>query len=224
MNWPSLEGSPLPLGVTYIPEERAYNFALYSKNATEVTLLLYNKEDYVTPLIDVWLEPLSHKTKRVWHCRIKETELQDACYYAYRVGGPKRSDYDRWNSFDPEKILLDPYAKSIFFPPGFRREAAKRPGTNAGRAPLGVFRFDDSDFAWGEDKPPLHYSDAIIYELHVKGFTASSTSEVRQSVRGTYAGLIEKIPYLKELGVTIVELMPVHQFDPQEGNYWGYMT
>ena len=224
VNWPSLEGSPLPLGVTYIPEERAYNFALYSKNATEVTLLLYNKEDYVTPLIDVWLEHLSHKTKRVWHCRIKETELQDACYYAYRVGGPKRSDHDRWNSFDPEKILLDPYAKGIFFPPGFRREAAKRQGTNAGRAPLGVFRFDDSDFEWGGDQPPLHYSDAIIYELHVKGFTASSTSEVRQSVRGTYAGLIEKIPYLKELGVTIVELMPVHQFDPQEGNYWGYMT
>jgi isoamylase len=224
INWPSLEGSPLPLGVTYIPEENAYNFALYSKNATEVTLLLYKKEDYVTPFIEFWLEPLSHKTKRVWHCRIKENDLQDACYYAYRVNGPKRGQPNGWNSFDPEKILLDPYAKSIFFPPAFRRESAKRPGTNAGRAPLGIFRFDEPHFDWGQDKSPLHYSDAIIYELHVKGFTASRSSEVKESVRGTYAGLIEKIPYLKELGVTIVELMPVHQFDPQEGNYWGYMT
>ena len=223
-NWPSLEGSPLPLGVTYIADEQAYNFALYSKNATEVTLLLYNKEDYVTPFIELWLEPLIHKTKRVWHCRIKESELQNACYYAYRVNGPRRSFDNRWNSFDPEKILLDPYAKSIFFPPGFRRDAAMRPGTNAGRAPLGIFRLDDPNFEWGGDKSPLHYSDAIIYELHVKGFTATRSSEAKESTRGTYAGLIEKIPYLKELGITIVELMPVHQFDPQEANYWGYMT
>jgi isoamylase len=224
VNWPSLEGSPLPLGVTYIPGEQAYNFALYSKNATEVTLLLYNKEDCVTPFIEVWLEPLSHKTKRVWHCRIKESELQTACYYAYRVNGPKRSHDHRWNSFDPEKILLDPCAKGVFFPPAFRRDAAMRPGTNAGRAPLGIFRFDDSNFEWGDDKSPRHYSDAIIYELHVKGFTATRSSGVSESVRGTYVGLIEKIPYLKDLGVTIVELMPVHQFDPQEANYWGYMT
>jgi isoamylase len=224
VNWPSLEGSPLPLGVTYIPGEQAYNFALYSKNATEVTLLLYNKEDCVTPFIEVWLEPLSHKTKRVWHCRIKESELQTACYYAYRVNGPKRSHDHRWNSFDPEKILLDPCAKGVFFPPAFRRDAAMRPGTNAGRAPLGIFRFDDSNFEWGDDESPRHYSDAIIYELHVKGFTATRSSGVSESVRGTYAGLIEKIPYLKDLGVTIVELMPVHQFDPQEANYWGYMT
>ena len=131
---------------------------------------------------------------------------------------------NRWNAFDPDKILLDPYAKGVFFPPAFRRDAAKRPGTNAGRAPLGVFRFNEPEFNWGEDKSPLHFSDAIIYEVHLKGFTASRSSGVPEPVRGTYAGLIEKIPYLKELGVTIVELMPVHQFDPQEGNYWGYMT
>jgi isoamylase len=214
----------MPLGVTYIPEEKAYNFALYSKNATEVTLLLFNKNDYVTPLVDVWLEHLSHKTKRVWHCRLKESDIHDACYYAYRVDGPKEGGANRWHAFDPDKILLDPYAKGVFFPPAFRRDAAKRPGTNAGRAPLGIFRFNEAEFNWGQDKSPLHFSDAIIYELHLKGFTASRSGGVPDPVRGTYAGLIEKIPYLKELGVTIVELMPVHQFDPQEGNYWGYMT
>jgi len=224
VKWPSLEGSPIPLGVTYIPEERAYNFALYSKNATEVTLLLFNKNDYLKPFLEVWLEHLSHKTKRVWHCRLKESEIQDACYYAYRVDGPKGGSPNRWNAFDPDKILLDPYAKEVFFPPAFKREAAMWPGTNAGRAPLGIFRFNESEFNWGQDKSRLHFSDAIIYELHLKGFTASRSSDVPDPVRGTYAGLIEKIPYLKELGVTIVELMPVHQFDPQEGNYWGFMT
>lgn len=214
----------MPLGVTYIPEEKEYNFALYSRNATEVTLLLFSKDDYVTPLLEVWLDHLRHKTKRVWHCRLKESELKDACYYAYRVNGPKDGGPNAWNAFDPDKILLDPYAKGVFFPPTFRREAAKSPGSNAGRAPLGIFRFNEPEFRWGQDKSPLHFSDAIIYELHIKGFTASPSSEVADGVRGTYAGLIEKIPYLKELGITIVELMPVHQFDPQEGNYWGYMT
>ena len=88
----------------------------------------------------------------------------------------------------------------------------------------GFFVFTHPNFDWEEDKSPLHFSDAIIYEVHVRGFTASRSSEVAEPVRGTYAGLDQKIPYLKELGVTIVELMPVHQFDPQEGNYWGYMT
>jgi isoamylase len=71
---------------------------------------------------------------------------------------------------------------------------------------------------------PRHYSDAIIYEVHIRGFTQSESSGISSDKRGTFAGLIEKIPYLQELGVTIVELMPVHQFDPQEKNYWGYMT
>jgi isoamylase len=224
VNWPSIEGSPMPLGVTYIPEEQAYNFALYSKNATEVNLLLFNKESDVLPVVEVWLEPLGHKTKRVWHCRLKDSDIKGASHYAYRVNGPMGGWPNERNAFDPEKLLLDPYAKGVYFPPAFDREAAKRHGSNAGRAPLGIFRFEVDNFDWGQDSPPLHYSDAIIYELHVKGFTASKSSDVDEPLRGTYAGLIEKIPYLKELGVTIVELMPVHQFDPQEGNYWGYMT
>src|ERR1700754_1290609 len=162
VNWPSLEGSPMPLGVTYIPDERAYNFALYSKNATEVTLLLFNEENHAQPIVEVWLEPLAHKTQRVWHCRLTEHDLHEACHYAYRVDGPKDNGENPRNAFDREKLLLDPYAKGVYFPPNFSREAAKRHGANAGQAPLGIFRFHTPDFDWKEDKSPLHFSDAII--------------------------------------------------------------
>ena len=234
--WPRIEGSPTPLGVTYIPEERAFNFALYSQNAREVTLLLYGADDFVTPLAEHWLEPLAHKTKRVWHCRLPEAELAGAAYYAYRVNGPAPHGPNQWHAFDPDKILLDPYAKRVFFPPGFSRAAACRAGSNAGRAPLGVIRPEpgssiqlssSSSLSYGTSTRrarPRHYSDAIIYELHVRGFTQSESSGIAAEKRGTFAGLIEKIPYLQDLGVTIVELMPVHQFDPQENNFWGYMT
>jgi isoamylase len=232
--WPAIEGSPTPLGVTYIPHEKAFNFALYSQNAREVTLLIYGADDFVTPLAEYWLEPLAHKTKRVWHCRLPEANLVDATYYAYRVNGPAPHGPNQWHAFDPDKILLDPYAKKVFFPPGFSRAAACHPGSNAGRAPLGVIRPEAgsatrlSDLSSLPLKPsgrrPRHYSDAIIYELHVRGFTAGESSGIATEKRGTFAGLIEKIPYLQDLGVTIVELMPVHQFDPQENNFWGYMT
>ncbi len=232
--WPRIEGSPTPLGVTYIGEEKAFNFALYSQNAREVTLLLYGADDFVTPLAEHWLEPLAHKTKRVWHCRLPEAELAGAAYYAYRVNGPAPHGPNQWHAFDPDKILLDPYAKRVFFPPAFSRAAACYAGSNAGRAPLGVIRpepgssirlSDPSWLSYGATRPrPRHYSDAIIYELHVRGFTESESSGIATEKRGTFAGLIEKIPYLQDLGVTIVELMPVHQFDPQENNFWGYMT
>jgi glycogen operon protein len=223
-NWPALEGSPIPLGVTYLPEEHAYNFALYSQHAHEVILLLYNKDDFVTPYLERWLDPFSNKTKRVWHCRLSEAEIGEARYYAYQIDGPKPQGPNLWHAFNYEKILLDPYAKAIFFPPAFNRQAAIEPGSNAGRAPLGVLQRTGQAAVRQRSKVVRHYSDAIIYELHVRGFTKSPTSGVAPDHAGTFTGVIEKIPYLKELGVTMVELMPVHQFDPQENNYWGYMT
>jgi isoamylase len=223
-HWPSIEGSPIPLGVTYIANEQAYNFALYSKTASEVTLLLFAKDDVSRPCLEVRLVPPRHKTKRVWHCRIKEAELNGALYYAYRADGPTGFESSGLSSFDRDKILLDPFAKGVFFPPGFSRAAAKAKGDNSGKAPLGLLFRDHAPFDWRDERSPKHYSDAIVYEMHVKGFTASETSGLRKSQRGTFSGLIEKIPYLKELGITIVELMPVHQFDSQEGDYWGYMT
>ncbi len=224
MRWPELEGSPNPLGVSYVVAERAFNFALYSRHAREVTLMLYGADDMVAPLREVWLAPLYHKTRRVWHCRLPEREIAEAAYYAYRVNGPAPHGPRHWHAFDPDKILSDPYAKRLVFPPAFSQEAAKARGSNAGRAALGVIRAETDDGRRRDRPRPRHYSDAIIYEMHVRGFTAHSSSGVAAARRGTFAGLIEKIPYLKELGVTIVELMPVHQFDPQETNYWGYMT
>jgi glycogen operon protein len=131
--------------------------------------------------------------------------------------------YD-WQQFDPDKVLLDPYAQAVLFPPGFDRSAACRSGTNAGKAPLGRICASNDVFDWGNDAPLRHDSDLVIYEMHVKGFTANANSGVNEGHRGKFAGVIDKIPYLIELGVTAVELMPVHQFDPSEGNYWGYNT
>jgi len=110
-----------------------------------------------------------------------------------------------------------------FFPPAFDRLAAVRPGSNAGKAPLGVLNGDSEHFDWQGDHRPRHEADTVIYELHVGGFTKNPNSGVTDEARGTFAGLIEKIPSLKDLGITVVELMPVFQYDPADGNYWGYM-
>jgi glycogen operon protein len=120
-------------------------------------------------------------------------------------------------------VLLDPYAKSVYFPPAFDRAAASRPGSNAGQAPLGRLVGAGEKFDWGQERRPRHQSDTIIYELHVGGFTKNANSGVSPDRCGTFAGVIEKIPYLKDLGITAVELMPVFQCDPQEGSSWGYM-
>ena len=125
--------------------------------------------------------------------------------------------------FDAHKVLLDPFAEQVFFPPDFSRAAAMQPGANDGRAPLGVLPVKKQHPA-APPGPRHAWHELVIYELHVKGFTARANSGVTPEKRGTFLGLIEKIPYLQELGVTVVELLPVHQFDPQEGNYWGYMT
>src|SRR3984885_7347056 len=218
--WEQAEGNPLSLGVKWIEEEQAFNFAVHSEHAESVTLLLYSPDDLVNPLLTFQLDFLHNKSGRIWHCRVPVTQLGAACYYAYSVSG---ESIPQLHSFDPQKILLDPYAKGIFFPPGFDRNLAMQEGSNAGSAPLGVLFDHRSTFDWSGHRPPYHESDAVIYELHVRGFTKNSNSGVDPSRAGTYAGLVEKIPYLKELGVTVVELMPVFQRDPQERDYWGYM-
>jgi glycogen operon protein len=209
------EGQPTPPGVTW--EGDGWNFALYSRHATGVTLLLYDGTNFVEPLDTLRLDPLQNKTGRIWHCFVPR--VAGARYYAYRVEGPPGASHQ----FDAQKVLLDPFAEEVFFPPDFSRAAAMRPGANDGRAPLGVLPVNEP--ATGKCARLRHpWHEIVIYELHVKGFTARANSGVTKEKRGTFLGLIEKIPYLKELGVTVVELLPVHQFDPQEGNYWGYMT
>ncbi|NTU85111.1 MAG: glycogen-debranching protein [Chloroflexales bacterium] len=220
--WERDEGVPVPLGATWIEDEQAYNFALYSRHATGVTLLLYAEDDLVTPVYQQRLDPYTNKTQALWHCWIPASSTRGARYYAYRVEGPEAPE--RGYRFNPAHILLDPYAREVFFPPNFSREAAARAEPNDGRAPLGVLPRASDEVDLPDPPCPRHTHDLVIYELHVKGFTARANSGVSPDQRGTFLGLVAKIPYLQELGVTAVELLPVHQYDPQEGNYWGYMT
>jgi glycogen operon protein len=221
--WKKHEGSPHPLGVCWIAEQQAYNFALYSKHAERVTLHLYNTDDAVQPCYSLVLDYLSNKSGPVWHCRVSSEQAGEAAFYAYQIDGPSPAKGFDWHTFDSEKVLLDPYTQNVYFPPQFDREAACQPGANTGRAPLGSLAHCHNKFEWDSDHPVRHESELVIYELHVRGFTAHPNSGVPDDHRGTFLGVIDKIPYLRELGITAVELMPVFQFDPQEGNYWGYM-
>ncbi|HMP41354.1 MAG TPA: isoamylase [Roseiflexaceae bacterium] len=216
------EGAASPLGATWIEEHQAYNFALYSRHATGVTLLLYRADDPVTPVYQYRFNHRTNKTGRVWHCWVPADDLRGATLYAYRVEGPVHPQSG--HHFDAQKILLDPYAPGVFFPPCYSRDACVRPGPTDGVAPLGILPAPRPPYEWEPIARPRHTADAVIYELHVRGFTMRANSGVTPEHRGTFAGLIEKIPYLQELGITIVELLPVQQYDPHEGNYWGYMT
>ena len=216
------EGTSWPMGVTWIESRRAYNFALYSRHATSLTLLLYTEQDTINPVHKYVLDPILNKTGLIWHCMVHEEELHGATLYAYRADGPYGPS--NGHRFDVQKLLIDPFAFAVHFPPEYSRLSASKPGPTDGKAPLGVLVKDPTSFDWETDPRPRHGHDLIVYELHVKGFTARPNSGVSPEKRGTFAGLIEKIPYLQDLGITAVELLPVHQFDPQEGNYWGYMT
>src|SRR5574340_237296 len=220
--WRKTEGQPYPLGVTWIEEDQAYNFALYAKDAETVTLSLFRQDDVINPTLTYRFDYLRNKSGRIWHCRVPKSAGNGATLYAYMVDGPRSVNPLEWQTFDPEKSLLDPYAKAVFFPATFERQAAILQGSNKGRAPLGLIEVENG-FDWSEDIRPRHEVDAVIYELHVKGFTNHPSSGVGRQERGTFSGLRQKIPYLTELGVTVVELMPIFQHDPQEGNYWGYM-
>jgi isoamylase len=218
--WAQTEGLPSPLGATWIEDEEAFNFAVYAERAESVTLLIYCADDLSKPILTFPLDFVRNKSGRIWHCRIPFHQMRDARYYAYSVSGAAVAGFP---GFDPDKILLDPYAECVFFPHGFDRALAVGPGSNAGKAPLGVLTGHRVTFDWTGDVSPRPESDAIVYELHVKGFTKNPNSGVRPSRAGTYSGLIDKIPYLKELGINVVELMPIFQRDTQEGDYWGYM-
>lgn len=220
LTWEQLEGSPLPLGATWTEEQQAFNFAVHAELAESVTLLLYSATDLVNPLSTFRFDFLRNKSGQVWHCRLPLAEIGDARYYAYSVSGQATSPL---HNFDPQKVLLDPYAQCVYFPPDFSREAAMHEGSNAGRAPLGTLIYREPKFNWEGVQPPYHEFDAVIYELHVRGFTKNPNSGVDSSCVGTFGGLVQKIPYLKELGITAVELMPIYQRDPQEDDYWGYM-
>src|SRR5208282_5841797 len=189
--WAHTEGLPLPLGVTWIEEDQAFNFAACAEHAESVKLFLYSPTDLAKPVLTFQFDPIRNKSGRIWHGRIPLDQMCDARYYGYSVSGQAVAGL---RGFDQEKVLLDPYANGVFFPPAFDRKVAMKPGPNDEKAPLGVLPRQHFAFDWSGEVPPRPESDAIIYELHVKGFTKNSNSGVHPSRAGTYAGLIEKIP------------------------------
>ena len=214
-------GSPFPLGATVVPG--GVNFSVYSKNAEKIELLFFDNADAGRPARVITLDPQSHRTYHYWHVSVPD--LKPGQVYAYRAHGPFQPE--RGLRFDPQKLLLDPYGRGAAVPRAYDRAAASRPGDNAAMAMKSVVT-DPSRYDWEGDLPlGRPYASTAIYEMHVAGFTRHPNSGVPADKRGTYAGLIEKIPYLRDLGITAVELLPVFQFDPYDAplgrtNYWGY--
>jgi isoamylase len=228
-----LPGSPFPLGATW--DGAGVNFALFSENASAVELCLFRSPDDTAPERIM----LTERHAMVWHAYLPDA--RPGQLYGYRVHGAY--DPEHGHRFNPNKVLLDPYAKALargtrwndrMF--GYRighpdGDLSYDDRDNAGHAPLA--EVIDPAFTWGDDRPPrtpLHRS--IIYEVHVKGFTQLHP-DVPEALRGSYAGIASApvIEYLRDLGVTAVELMPVHAFLDDRHlvergltNYWGYNT
>ncbi len=220
---PTLEttGRSSPLGATI--RNGGVNFSLFSRTARGVELLLFDREDDARPARVIRIDPVVNRSYHYWHTFVPG--IKPGQVYGYRVHGP--FDPAAGLRFDPQKILLDPYGRGVVVPRDYDRNAARRPGDNARTAMKSVV-VNTSTYDWEGDQP-LRRSAAqtIIYEMHVRGFTRHPSSGVDEQRRGTYAGLVEKIPYLQQLGITAVELLPVFQFDAQDCppgkvNYWGY--
>ena len=231
-------GSPLPLGTQ--ESGGGVNFAIFSRYASRVRLELFARPENAVPARTIDLDPARNRTGDVWHAWIKG--IRHGQLYAYRVDGPYQpKDGHRFNF---HRLLLDPFATAIsrlppwdfasargYDPSSPEQDLALSKVDNSGSMPKCVFV--NEPFDWDGDELPRHpWSKTVIYEMHVRGFTIHPKSGVDHP--GTYRGLMEKIPYLKTLGVTAVELMPVQEFNetsvtrrnPQTNqalkNYWGY--
>ena len=215
------EGKSSPLGATL--SVGGANFSIYSKHATAIELVLFDCVDDARVARVIRMNPSTNRTYHYWHAFVPGVKAGQI--YGYRVEGP--FDPSRGMRFDPAKLLIDPYGRGTVVPKNYSRESARNEGDNAEVAMKSVV-VDSRAYDWEGDKPlNQHSSRTIVYEMHVRGFTAHPSSGVAEKKRGTFAGLIEKIPYLQGLGVTAVELMPVFQFDAQDAppgqvNYWGY--
>ncbi|MEO8333796.1 MAG: glycogen debranching protein GlgX [bacterium] len=229
--WP---GRPYPLGATW--DGIGVNFALFSEHAPAVELCLFHEEGDAEESARI---QLTERTDQVWHCYLPDA--RPGQYYGYRVHGPYRPELgQRWN---PSKLLIDPYAKAITgeikwsndlfaYKVGATLDDREPDHDNsAGGVPKSVVI--DSAFTWGDDAPlNVPYNRTVIYECHVKGMTMRHP-DVPPELRGTYLGLCSEpmLAYFQDLGVTALELLPVHQFVidrhlAERGltNYWGYNT
>ncbi len=218
-------GHPFPLGASV--QADGVNFSLFTASATSVELLLFERYD-LPPSRAIRLDPLVNKTYYYWHVFVPN--LRSGQLYGYRVWGPFRPEEGQ--RFDGSKVLLDPYTRAVSYGANWSRAAALSLGDNAVSALKSVV-VDTSGYDWHGDQPlqqPMNRT--VIYELHTRGYTAHPSSEVPNP--GTFSGLQAKIAYLKQLGITAVELLPIQQFDEQEvahrnpltgeqlRNYWGY--
>ena len=209
-------GSPYPLGAR--PQAGGVNFSVYSRHATACRLLLFAHPHDAHPSHTLALDPRRHRTWHYWHAFVPALPVGTA--YAWQMDGPWAPEQGQ--RFDGDRLLLDPYGRAVATPPGHCR------GDNAPTTALRSVVADDQAYDWEGDRLPCRpFAQTVIYETHVRGFTAHPSSGVPQAHRGRYAGLIDKIPYLVDLGVTAVELMPVFQFDPHDAppgltNHWGY--
>ena len=219
-------GSPEPLGASV--ERDGVNFALFARHATSVSLVLF-RPDRDEPEAELRLDPRLNRTGDIWHGLVSGPIA--ALHYGYRLDRRPNTE-PHVHRFDPSTVVVDPYARALAARPARPEKDGPRVASAlSGRHWRSIVY--DQPFDWGADRPlTTHLSDSVIYEVHLRGFTAHPSSGVRHP--GTFQGLVEKIPYLKELGVTAVELMPVTEFDelsnafsnPATGealtDYWGY--
>jgi isoamylase len=201
------EGHSHPIGARVV--EGGVNFSVFSEHAAEVELLLFARPDDPDPAEVVSMTP----ELAFWHAFVPGARA--GTVYGFRASGPAGPGL----RFERDKVLLDPYARSVALG-RWNRQAASEPGDNVRTSLRGVV-VDSGTYDWEGDAPlGRRLADTVVYELHVGGFSASPTSAVTRPA--TFAGLAEKIPYLVELGVTAVELLPVFQFDETTGDFWGY--
>ncbi|HVN85837.1 MAG TPA: glycogen debranching protein GlgX [Candidatus Binatia bacterium] len=219
-------GRPLPLGVSRT--RQGLNFSVVAGHATAATLVTFAPQRH-DPLAEFPLDPAFHRTGDVWHVAV--SGLDDGARYGWRMDcQPPRAD--RLHRFDPTHMLIDPYARALSGGCDWRRRPP-RTGEPAGTRPQRRSMFIEDAFDWQHVRPPrTALQDKIIYEAHVRGLTIHPSSGVAHP--GTYRGLIERIPFLKDLGVTTIELLPVYEFDENElerrnpvtgdplVNVWGY--
>jgi isoamylase len=212
---------PFPLGA--VADVGGVSFSVYSRHAEVLELLLYDHADDPEPARVFTLDKHTDRTGDYWHVRVPG--LAPGQIYAWRARGPTDPAHGR--RFDADKVLLDPYGRAVAVPAGYRRAAAALPGANHAQAFKSVVA-DTGRYDWEGDRPLRRpFTQTVIYELHVRGFTQHPSSGVPAGRRGTYLGLVDKIAYLVDLGVTAVELLPIFQFDLQDAppgltNYWGY--
>ncbi len=219
----TMRGRPLPLGVSTTGE--GLNFALLCRHGTTVWLVLYALDGDNKPLTEVPLHPRFNRTGDHWHVLV--SGLPGGFRYGWRIDGPSGDGH----RYDPARVLIDPAAPMISEGAVWAGTCESDP-TRTGRRSL---YFRGPRFDWGDDCPPLvPLEDTVVYEVHVRGFTCHPSSGVARP--GTFDGLVERIPYLQWLGVTAVELLPIHEFDecdcpftnPITGernrNLWGYNT